>query len=359
MLASAAPVVRAASKPDPEGSIAIFRTMPSVRVIENFREWLLHSGRPDTWPSHARSRPRATDTFEVLLNFDVPHSLRSAVGMATCPICSPEHPQYFKGVLVWFPREAKIRAIGRDCAATHFGYEVVAAATERHRHRIEEESAFDFVGRFLGVAEAWRQCCEALQDVARHADELRTSLWRAGSKTAWKKVVESGLAMSRLIVSDHRSVTRIRADGTEYMARESIAVFERRVQGLGFMVAQPSIEGDVKSSLRQIERHLNRSQSDLLGDLVATAAAIREAERWRVDAYRRLVEAQSFTRPENLSALSEWSHHFLNDTQLRFSFSLLNPGVVRVGHGVWQSLRYVDLPKALLVPLPYLPDLEL
>ena len=63
-----------------------FKQWPGSHVLEEFRTWVRETGQPDTWRYHDRSKPPRDRDFEEVLRFQIPHSKRPAVGMASCPV---------------------------------------------------------------------------------------------------------------------------------------------------------------------------------------------------------------------------------------------------------------------------------
>src|SRR5262245_17369395 len=122
-----------------------FTARPGHFYAEQFLTHVRETGRPDTWEYHDRSKPPSDSDFEEVRRFAIPEKLRPDVGKATCPICSPNAGKYYEGALAWFPAEGVLRAIGHECAETHFGVHRTNAAYAARIARERRESAEDYL----------------------------------------------------------------------------------------------------------------------------------------------------------------------------------------------------------------------
>jgi hypothetical protein len=340
---------------DPEAAIAIFNSYPSVKVIEEFRQHVIATGKPDEWRFHARSRPARDEPFEIVLPFDVPESLRSQVPMASCPICSPNSPKYYNGALAWFQRERKVRAIGHECAGSHFGHSKVAAAYRRFSDRRDQEIAFDEVTRLLPQLPLWRSQLDELRSLARSVDDLKAKLWKAGTRSAWAKVAKVG-ADGFLSITEERRVTSYRPDGSSFERSETATIWRHQIAGLRFLKEGASQEAAVANLLDAIDRFPKNDDNAILTDLPGAKVLLHNVREGIEGLRSRLRETLRFIANSNLLALSRWSQDDRSNSPVIVNFDPLYGAQLSVSP-LSKIATTVAIPAALLKPPAYVqPD---
>lgn len=317
-----------------------FASRPGKYVRDNFLNWVAKTGRPDLWKHHCPTKPPPNGEFEELLHFRIPIKLRPNVGMATCPICSPESAKYFEGALAWFPDEGVLRAIGHECARSHFGGVRYNAAVAKRKHREAVEGAQDFLLDALPRIARLREEVSELQTIARDIDTLRQAFWARSSKTACAKLARLGVHHP-LVVEDTREVTAVDVYGKEHTRRESSVARTFTVAGLGFLTRKFSVLGlarntatalaqvravDSEEALHFVAEELQNDEYLFEAEKLARAA-VREVEKLR----EAVAEAVAFLAPGNLVALSEWSLDYRSGAPVIIGFDSRSPDRVRVG----------------------------
>ena len=93
-----------------------YPTAPSQAVIDAFLDHVRQTGQPETFPTIERQPPPPYSTPVILCKFDVDRSKRPQKDMAPCAICSPFKEKCLHHMLlVYYPDEGVIRAIGSEC----------------------------------------------------------------------------------------------------------------------------------------------------------------------------------------------------------------------------------------------------
>jgi len=307
-----------------------FPTYPGKNTIEEFQAWVLKTGQPDLWEHHSASQPPRNQDYEEIAYFGIPLKLRPDVGMATCPICSPASPKYFEGALAWFPSEGLLRAIGNECARSHFGAVRANAATAAKKYRDAVDAAQYYLIDTLPKIGAMRDSMPQLEKIAAEVDQLRHTVWRRSSKSACEKLTRLG-AKGILTIETTREVSVTDRFGKETTRHEAHDVATFKVVGLAFLRRKLLIQGLAQNTSMALERVTPRTEEQTLQFVVEELKNdqyLFDAEkltRAAISAYENLslaiAEARLFFRSENLNTLTRWSNHGLTNPPVIFNFN--------------------------------------
>lgn len=316
-----------------------FTTYPGKNVIADFMAWVEKTGSPDTWRHHDPNPPQP-QPYEELVPFGVPHKLRAQVGMASCPICSPNAPKYFEGVLVWFPREGKLRAIGHDCAAGHFGQMAVNAAVQKRKHREQLTSAEDYLLETLPKIASIRTETQNLQSVARDIDATRHTFWLRTSKADCIMLARLGQS-GTLAIETTKSAASVDQYGVDHSRRvaNQVAVFQ--VRGLEFLRRKflvASLAINTLTALQLCRAATSEEALHLLSDgelskpdYMFQAERVTRAAIKNFDTLQQAVEeARDFLASSNLMKLTAWSTHPDSLSPIIIRYDPKMPGHVHV-----------------------------
>lgn len=332
-----------------------FKQRPGQYVRKEFLDWVRETGRPDTWQHHTSTKPPADQDFEELDRFVIPEPVRPSVGRATCPICSPGAPKYFAGALAWFPTEGVLRAIGHECAKSHFGTERANAAIAARKHHAAVEGAQDFLMETLPTIAELRAEVDSLQITAATIDHVRQVIWSASSRTSCEKLAKMG-ASGALSVEHVRAVEAVDAQGQSTTRYESDVVATYSVGGLAFISRRFIVSGlakqtdDILQLVRaadpeealefictELKAHDHLFQAERLA-----RGAVEQVERLR----QAVADAKQFFAPENLISLTEYTRHNYGGTPVHFDFNSVYPARLRV-RGPNKKWREVSVPPTL------------
>lgn len=290
-----------------------FPQFPSKEIIEDFRAHVIETGQPDTWVHHSASAPPLNEDFDEVIKFGVPHALRKRVQMASCPICSPSAPKYFEGVLAWFPGEGLLRAIGDQCATSHFGAERVA----RSKLKGQRDRAVDFLLEHLPSMAAIKLRSKPFAAVGNAMDDIRGAMFRASSVAAWQRVVKAG-ATGSLYVEEIRKIEAVDGFGRSYERDMPQVVAQYPVNGLGFMRQATPSSLVAAATLTAIELVATCDEDELIDfvaalegrqqDLLDLERLLRSATAAAEQMEALIEEAKAFFSPLNLERLHAWTH---------------------------------------------------
>lgn len=333
-----------------------FSTRPGKYVTDQFQEWVRKTGQPDLWEHHDPSTPPPDAEFEVLLEFSVPEKHRPDVGMATCPICSPASPKYFKGVLTHFPDEGVLRAIGNECAHSHFGVQRTNRARAAGRRNREIERHQEFLLHTLGKIPKLVSDVRAAGRTVRRAEMLRRRLWEFGGKSEWQVVAKSGAA-GTLKIEDVVKVDSQDAFGKSSTSYDARVLMSFRVAGLGFVGAKGSLEALMRQTLQALEmvETVEDDQQAVLEFVVRlgegkdledayrlTRAAVAAAHRLEA----MFEEIRQFLTPENLAGLADWVNNPKSGVAFSIDYDLRHPARIVI-HGPRRHGRPLPIPAEL------------
>ncbi|WP_421761662.1 hypothetical protein [Devosia sp.] len=332
-----------------------FRQRPGKYLRQEFLDWVRETGKPDTWQHHDPSRPPSDQEFEAIVTFVIPESVRSRVGMASCPICSPSAPKYFSGTLAWFPSEGVLRAIGNECAKSHFGVERVNAAIAAGKRQAAVGEAQYFLLDALPLIAPLRDEVQKLHAAAADVDRLRQLFWHASSKTACHKLAKMG-AGGLLEVERVKSVEAVDSQGQDTTRFESEVVASYQVDGLAFINRSYLVAGlarQTADALALVEAADEHAALDFILDRLKVDAHLYEAERLArnaLDQFEKLkeaiVDARQFLSINNLNSLSEYSRQNRGGSPVTFHFNPAYPARVRV-KGANKNWCEISIPPTL------------
>lgn len=317
-----------------KSNLGQFPTFPSAMTRENFRAWVIATGRPDLWQFHDASSPPKDGPLEIVLDFGIPEHLRAAVGRATCPICSPMAPKYFDGALAWFPNEGVLRAIGHECAKSHFGERVVVAAIAKGKHRDAVEAAQDYLIDTLPKVAGYRAEVEALRLVASDIDHLRRAMWQRLGKADCERASRLG-ARGVLHIEAQRAVESVDRYGKQETVYEPLLVASYSVAGMNFLRRRFLLSALVTNTLESLSKvHASDPEAALEfvaenlrrdDDLFEAEALAKGATAALLELRDAVAEAVAFTSPANLAKLSEWTYHELSEAPFLLRYNNETP----------------------------------
>ncbi len=326
-----------------------FPNRPPPNIEQEFLDWVRDTGRPDQWRYHEKSQPPRDKDFVELKPFQIPENKRAEVGMATCPICSPNAPKYFEGKLTWYPEEGVLRAIGHECAKAHFGVERANAATAARKHREAVEGAQNFLLETLPQISALREEVKSLQAVAMVIDSKRQFLWGALTKGACQGIARQG-ASGVLTVEQTRTINAVDSYGKDTTRIESSVVATHSVAGMKFLLRRFTISGLAMATAQVLETVRAAGPDEALEFVVndlKVDAYLFQADRLARSALEEVVklraavaEARTFFAPDNLLSLTRWSSDGRAGAPFRIEFDPRYPARLRIkGHGrPWKEM---------------------
>lgn len=298
-------------------SIGLFPYYPSQLVIDDFFRHLSQTGTPDTWQYHDPSPPPKDEEYEEITSFQIPKKLRANSGMASCPICSPSHPKYYEGVLAWFPSEGVLRAIGHECARSHFGGAIHNAAIARREHRENTKSAQEWLLDNLHLVAQLRSEAERILPTAIDADSARSQLMKASSKEIIQRLsraTRSGVVSIEVA----KNSAFMRADERNRKTAGIILYFE--ISGSAYLGRKTLIQAEARNSIQALTAietapHESQALLDFVvslgeGEHLMTAYRLgRQAFQYMDTLRRSIFESKSFFSEENILKIEEWSSH--------------------------------------------------
>lgn len=335
-----------------------FPNLPSPSVIKEFKDWVAETGQPDQWKWHDHSTPPKDHDYDELVKFEIPDKKRADVGLACCPICSPNKGKYFKGVLAWFPAEGVIRAIGHECAEKHFGTLRFNRARAIRKHRQRVDAARDFLFNHLPTISTLRQKVEAHVTTSEDIDRIRHVIRGTVTKAACLKLAKLGQRGPLLLqesteieVTDHNGMSRtevtsqvvgsVNVEGLSFLSRQFLTAAQARNTAQALMLVRALNEDE---ALTFICDTLYNDDHLFQADKLARAAVDEADKLWAT-----IAEAKAFLHPENLVKLTEWSNDFRSGAPFLFEFRREHParfGVRKRGKGSAKT-RYIPIPQKL------------
>ncbi len=185
-----------------------YPTPPSQSVIDAFLDHVRRTGQPETFPTIERLPPPPNSRPVIRCKFDVDRAKRPQVDMAPCAICSPFKPKCLHDMLlVYYPDEGVIRAIGPECGEqiengaeyrlAKLNYEI-----ERQRSRAEAyiEDKLPRVPQIqveLGrIENAARESTRLHESFRRKAGVIMNALHRVGTDSGGLLTINAVLSRS-------------------------------------------------------------------------------------------------------------------------------------------------------------------
>ena len=333
----------------------LFKQRPGQYIRQEFLDWVRDTGRPDTWQHHTRTKPPADRDFEELERFAIPAKHRTSVGRASCPICSPDAPKYFSGALAWFPAEGVLRAIGHECADSHFGTERANAARAAGRHHAAVEAAQNFLLDTLPQVAALREEVQALSVLAKLADDVRHLVWLGSGKAACAKLAKMGES-GVLSVEVVRAIDAVDAFGKNVVRYETEVVGRYAVAGMSFISRRYSVTAlatqtsDALALVRAIDQE---AALDFIVDELKTGDYLFQADKLARNALEYMdklrlatAEAKTFLTTDNLANLAEYTRKGRWSGPVHFDFNPSYPARFRVKNAA-KKWRDIGIPPGL------------
>lgn len=322
-----------------------FVNHPTEEIVQDFIRHVKETGAPDAWKHHTPTTPPADADYLEVMPFAVPESLRTKVAMASCPICSPLKPKYYVGALAWFPAEGVLRAIGHECAKTHFGAERV----EKARNQRLAAQAQDYLIEALPAAGDLRARAARVVQFGHPMDQFRDAIRRWSSRTACDRIAKLGSA-GQLPIWEEYEVDVVDGFGRQSTRRESRVVEQIAVQGLDFLGDRQSSEvafNFAEAGAREMSAMTPLQALDFVIEISEVPQQLFDAERILratisaiESAERKVEEIISFCRPANLQRFASWTRDSRIDAGLVLSFSQHEPSSIRIRRPGrdWQTL---------------------
>ncbi|MCW4117056.1 hypothetical protein NPA31_019015 [Aurantimonas sp. MSK8Z-1] len=141
-------------------------------LIPHFHEHLTIFGQPHTWSYHSHEKPPPGEIEVLVRDFHIPeHHIRTK-GLAPCPICSPNHPQYGRGHLLWSPISGKLYAVGHCCGHNHFVNGVFSESFVKERKRRERRLMEAYLEKNHARVAEFARFALNLEPAAREHDRI-------------------------------------------------------------------------------------------------------------------------------------------------------------------------------------------
>lgn len=167
----------------------VFSALPPDDVVLAFREHVSSTGQPETFQGICTTKPMDGARFEILDDEFRINLLKRADGQkAPCPICSPNAPKYLLGVLVWYPGDGFIRAIGHECGSAADKHQR-SEAEKRAELRLKHRRLLHKLGAELPKVRQHLAACYRVARAAEHAETMASNL-RRRVKTYCARVVD-------------------------------------------------------------------------------------------------------------------------------------------------------------------------
>ncbi|WP_321334892.1 hypothetical protein [Breoghania sp.] len=318
---------------------APFSQYPTEAQIEDFVRHLKETGKPHTWHLIDNSKPPKAGEFIEVVTFKIPPRLRGRVGKAPCPICSPDKPKYYEGALTWFKCEGVVRAIGKDCAHTHFGAELTNAARAKGKHRRQLVAAQGWLENTLPRVPALQAEAAALQETAVDADKVLRKIWAASSKKDISRIAK--IAKDRpLTIETKRQVVAVDEIGRETVDYITQVLSRFPISGANFLTPRTLLQAQAQNTLHQLASV--KLPDDCEDDLCVMSFILKlgedagpmELERVTREAIKALetlkqslAEARLFLSEANLQRLADWSADYRSGSPFELSLSAGYPAV--------------------------------
>ncbi|WP_140686780.1 hypothetical protein [Mesorhizobium sp. B2-6-2] len=290
-------------------------TLRPYHLVPDFLKHVSETGKPHTWPHNSHEGPAPDGVVVLKLNVSIPKHLVSLNGRAPCPICSPDHPKYETGHLLWSEATGKLHAVGHCCGHHYFTdglYAESIAAAEKRAKRIVDEAAIEANWRvpahLVTLANTIRGRVRAFDGMVRF---IRKGLSPELARIIYRNAAEGGGILSVLeyvAVNDDaegslKAVSRP-FNATPLLGYEILRGGKRSV----------SAEGRLHQATISFEQLGWQSEDDAIGWLaIQPDKDLQQLARWIKDASaafdglrRDLLGIQRFLETDNLNLLNEW-----------------------------------------------------
>jgi len=349
---------------------AIFDGPPPPNIVQDFISFVGTKGTPHLWRYHLHTKPDKHAQFRILLRFSIPEKFRKGVGRAPCPICSPNSPKYFDGMLVWFKEEKVLRAIGDDCGRSHFGRGIFDEAYKEFEKRRSDEAASNFLINNLPYVSDAMQKIEGLKGQAGSIDLVRQQTKRALVNNISKAIERAGNE-SRLKFYEQRRVPVFDRDGSQKVDKDGELItrpenFE--VSSLPFngirLNKNPNVLSLLNNAYTMLEKlkSANETEAYLLWSnlvdedrLEEAASNLRSAIRSYEEASQLFLETQLFLKEENIKNLQKWGADNLSPVRFRVRYY-----TNEVGFCGWRQGKFISvkIPSDTFIKMPALSFIE-
>ncbi len=290
-----------------------FTQRPSEKLVEQFLRHVWNTGTPHTWkPLTTTPHPKG-DAPMILKPFSIPKRMRQGRDTrAPCSICSPFHPKFDHGFLV-YSSDRHLRIIGHECGHEHFG-EGYAAALKEHSDETAEAQARSLLAERM--PDLARTLIEAIT-VGRSLRELLDFRERVIASITLTAVTQMRCARigSHLTVLMPIDTEEEEGKGTKKIVTQPVAVAE--VKGLEGLALPVRTLGDLLQAIRSagdvliIERHEIQPRLRAMSrhEAFAVALAVRRLDTTLQNAHKVRDNVRTLFAEEGLRGLSAWGRH--------------------------------------------------
>ena len=248
--------------------------------------------------------------------------------MAPCPICSPNSPKYLDGILVWYPAEGVIRAIGHECGDSYFEGDRHRDAARRYQEEQQRIADEDFLLENVPKVPFMRHAVASLMPAAHEARQLHCHFRRRapGIHKYLRRIRHEADGRLEVGIEIEGSSEGPRGIRTSTGGGRSYTVEQfGSLSGLEMLLCNfdPLKElWNVDYLLRDIDFGEGDSAQEKVCEILPErltyhANNIRSAERLFKNAFERLRNFQSFFSVQQFEALNKWGQHHNNSFFLK------------------------------------------
>ncbi|MGO7307006.1 hypothetical protein ACCS91_24270 [Rhizobium ruizarguesonis] len=292
----------------------VFDVRPEY-LKSDFLKHILTIGLPDTWAFITNEKPPADGIEVILQDFVISRHLITQYGRAPCSICSPNHPKYVKGHLLWSTESKALYAVGHCCGHGFFAEGTLARALTRNSNAERRRADEEFLERNWHIPRQLVQRWEKLKPTVRDLDKVL-------------KAIRVGLTTPR-----SRDIHRALRDGGYLKIQELVSGVEGGPGGLTKMERQfgstpvqgasvlrggsrgISVEAKLSGVIHVLAGFGWQTQDDAIlwiceqvdSDITLLSDFIREAVEGFNVAMGDISSLRDFLDAENLRLISEWS----------------------------------------------------
>lgn len=305
----------------PDGDFGPYLTKPGRDVEEQLRQHIGATGMPETFRGVLlRPLPEGANPELVLRNVQIDRKKRPDGQMAPCAECSPKHPKYLNGGVLWCPEDGYLRPFGCDCVERRMGAAAYREMQQRRSQVEDERDADEFLLENWALIEPLRAFVESLTSIAGALETAREQIdgrvrgWRTNVRDATKGTPDQLVLLRQRRVERDDAGERVgpRGFGTgdyetvpevvgPFVGRTFVSrTFDPRQEVTRLSVLIPG--GDWSS-----EEGAFRTCSDMT--VAERVALVRELRRFSTEAPKvtgRLADARRFFTTEAIASLGRW-----------------------------------------------------